>query len=198
MFRGHQGLFFQKCIGISIQLIFSHINFSCGSDQSLFLSRQLKIASFSTELRLLIYTVIYIGIPVVDQNHIMQRLYKHRHKKTCLMCQIGSYLLGHPVQSLSVKGMNCYEFRLEKKCQFVVLSVIAGLFQKPTAGSKLLSGTECGFIPHQIYMPFILLLYNYCVGWRFQWAFKICRWKKKFPSAQWLLLNCFPCLPRPA
>lgn len=75
----------------------------------------LKIPSFSTKLRLLMYNATYAGIPVVDQNPIMHGLCKHRHKKTCLVCQIGSYLVGHLVQSLSVKGMGCFEFHLGKK-----------------------------------------------------------------------------------
>lgn len=129
MFRADQSLSFQKCIGVSSRLIFSHINFLCGSGQSLFLSKQLKIFSFSTEIRLLIYIAIYVGIPVVDQNPIMQGLYKHRQKKTCLVCQIGSYLLGHLVQSPTVKGMNCFEFHLGKYTSLLSLVLLQGCFR---------------------------------------------------------------------
>lgn len=59
-------------------------------------------------------------------------------KNTCLVCQIGSYVLDDLAQPPSVKGVNCFEFHIGKKCQFVVLRVIAGLLQKPTEASELL------------------------------------------------------------
>lgn len=74
-----------------------------------------------------------------------------------------SYLLGHLVQSPSAKGMNCFKLHLGKKCQFVVLSVLAGLCQKSTKGWKLPWGKQCSSISHQIYMPFFPIQQLYMV-----------------------------------
>lgn len=96
------------------------------------------------------FILLYIGIPV------WMRVLQH------MDCKITDTKQTLPSMSgwfgpLLIKVWTALSFILENSASLLFPVLLQGCFRNPWEGSKLTWQSKCGFILHQIYVPFILL-----------------------------------------
>lgn len=168
--RGPKYCFFRNVLEFQGDYCF-HFNFPFGSCQSLFLHKQFKTCSSSTELRSLIYIAIHIGIPVWMR--VLQ----------CMNCKITDTKQTLPsvsdwFRSLLIRVWTALSFILENNASLLFLVLFQGCYRNPWKVQNL-HKDKMGFHSTPNLYAFFPLKYNKCLGWSLQWAFKMCSWKKQ-------------------